>query len=229
MKTQRSAVSTKQYAARNRVAERSAPSKQESILKSATYLFLKHGYSSTTMDSIASHANVTKQTVYAYYADKDTLFVHMISGLCQKHTPSKALLEDQNSSFEELLNTVGVALLNLITSPEVLAATRLVISESDRHPKLAQLYYDSGTQRLVSVLSHFLDQQNERGVIHVPNTASAASYFLAMLKGQYYLRMILRLKPAPNEKAKLAHVSEIVRIFMRLYGSDAPMVTHSTL
>ena len=90
----------------------------------------------------------------------------------------------------------------------MLAATRLVIAESERHPKLAKLYYDSGTQRLVSMLADFLDRQNGQGTIRIPNTLSAASYFLSILKGQYYLRMILRVKPLPEQKAKQEHVRE---------------------
>jgi TetR/AcrR family transcriptional repressor of mexJK operon len=201
--------------------------KQQSIIRSATQLFLRHGYSHTTMDAIAQKARVTKQTVYSYYHDKDTLFVNMISDLCRRHAPRT--LEDGGRSFEALLLEIGLAFLDLLTHADVLAATRLVIAESERHPMLAQLYYDSGTQRLVAMLAEFLDRQNARGVVRIPNTLSASSYFLSLLKGQYYLRMILRVKPLPSQKAKQDHVKETVAVFMRLYGEAEPLHTHSTL
>ena len=37
--------------------------KHEAILKAATKLFLKNGYTNTSMDAIADLARVTKQTV----------------------------------------------------------------------------------------------------------------------------------------------------------------------
>ena len=213
--------------ARRMAGEQKSTLKQQSILKSATQLFLRYGYSSTTMDAIAHKARVTKQTVYSYYRDKDSLFVQMISELCRSHAPRS--LMDRGRPFDRLLEEIGLAFLDLITHVDVLAATRLVIAESDRHPKLAQLYYDSGTQRLVGMLAGFLDRQNALGVTHIPNTKSAASYFFAMLKGQYYLRMILRVKPVPSQKAKQEHVKETVRLFMRLYGGADPLISHSTL
>jgi TetR/AcrR family transcriptional repressor of mexJK operon len=201
--------------------------KRQSILRSATQLFLRYGYSYTTMDAIAQKARVTKQTVYAYYHDKDTLFVHMISDLCRKHAP--ASLNEEGRPFDRILYDIGVAFLDLFTHTDVLAATRLVIAEAERHPKLAQLYYDSGTQRLGSMLAEFFERQNKRKVIHIPNTLSASSYFISILKGQYYLRMILRIKPVPSQKAKQDHVRECVAVFMRLYGGGDPLITHSTL
>ena len=201
--------------------------KQQAILRAATQLFLRLGYSYTSMDAIAQKARVTKQTVYAYYHDKDTLFVQMISELCRAKAP-RALPEEERL-FKDILFDVGLEFLDLLTSPDVLAATRVVIAESERHPALAQLYYDSGTQKVVSMLAHWFDRQNREGRAAIPNTSSAASYFLSILKGQYFLRMILRAHPIPSLKAKKDHVRESVRIFMRLYTEDTPLVTHSIL
>lgn len=199
------------------------------ILQAATRLFLKHGYSSTTMDAIASHARLTKQTVYSYFKNKDVLFKQMITSLCEGQAFSAASKAEQDTPPETILFHMGMDLLNLMTSPDVLAATRLVIAESDRHPKLAKLYYESGTQRLVQVVSDFLDEQNRRGVFSISNTLSAASYFLSMLKGQYYLRMILRIKPTPSPALKAAHVRESVKVFLQIYGGKNSFPTQSML
>ena len=203
--------------------------KSESILKAAKALFLKHGYSETTMDAIAVKARATKQTVYSYYKNKEVLFTAMVLDLCNSSTPAGQAKTADDVPFNILLTQTGLALLDLITSSEVLATTRLVISESDRYPKLAKLYYEKGTQELVQMLAHFLDEQNKHSRVAIPNTLSAASYFLAMLKGQYYLRMILRAKPLPTQQLKVAHVKETVEIFMRLYTGTVPLTTHSIL
>jgi TetR/AcrR family transcriptional regulator, mexJK operon transcriptional repressor len=201
--------------------------KHEAILKAATRLFLKNGYTNTSMDAIAEMARVTKQTVYSHYQNKDVLFTLMVSSLCERESPSIAVLENSTKPIETLLYDIGLVLLDMITSKDVLAATRLVIAETHQHHKLAERYYEAGTQRLIEMMSQFLGSQNKRGVLAIPDTASAASYFIAILKGGYYLRMILAIKPTPSKQEKEAHIRETVQIFMRIYGGPEPMATKS--
>lgn len=201
--------------------------KHEAILKAATKLFLKYGYSSTSMDAVADAARVTKQTVYAHYKSKDMLFTHMVSQLCDRHTPPEHMLKDEGKPVEKALVEIGLGFLNMITSAEGLAATRLVIAEAGQHPKLAQRYYEDGTLRMVSMLATYLDHQKSLGRLSHADSHSAASYFFAMLKGQYHIRMILGIKPVPPAKDKEAHVLETVSIFMKLYSGTNPLATHS--
>jgi len=204
------------------------PQKSGAILKAATHLFLKYGYLATTMDEVARKAKVTKQTVYAYHTSKDELFKQMLIALCDRYEQAKPQVFG-NEPFKVQLLKQGMVILNLITHPDVMATTRLVISESERHPKLARLYYESGTQRLVQMISQFFDEYNRRGEIAIPNTISAASYFLAMLKGNYYVKMILRIKPEPSAGMKEEHVRETVRIFLAVYTGKHALATQSVL
>jgi TetR/AcrR family transcriptional regulator, mexJK operon transcriptional repressor len=203
--------------------------KREAILKAAIELFLQRGYLATTMDEVARLAGVTKQTVYAHYQSKEQLFTNMLNALCHSDMPSKMQLHNSKIPFETLLYKIGLVILNTITSDEGLGATRLVIAESANHPELAELYYARGTKQLVSVLTDFIASQKKRKLIVVKNPESAASYFLAMLKGQYYVRVMLRVKPVPSKKQKEAHVKEVVRMFMHLYGKNNPILTKSVL
>jgi TetR/AcrR family transcriptional repressor of mexJK operon len=203
--------------------------KNDTILKAAMRLFLQHGYALTTMDDVARMAKVTKQTVYAHHQSKEQLFTSMLNDLCKRDIPAHMQLDAANTPVEELLEKIGLVVLNTITSPEALGATRLVIAESAHHPKLAELYYARGTRKLVQLLADFIASQNKRKVIVVKDPASAASYFLAMLKGQYYVRMMLRVKPVPSKKQKEAHVREVVRMFMHLYGKKNPITTRSVI
>lgn len=205
------------------------PRKGDAILRAAIELFPKLGFDQTTMDDIAKAAGVTKQTVYSHYKSKDQLFTQMIDALCNRGVSHAPITGARTRSFESLLLEVGLNLLTLITSKEGMAVTRLVIAEAGRHPKVAKLYYESGTQRIMHLLAEFLEGQNARGVIAIPNTESAAAYFFALLKGQYFLRMTLGVPPIPSEQEKKAHVKEVVAIFLALYGGKKPLHTKSSL
>jgi TetR/AcrR family transcriptional repressor of mexJK operon len=203
--------------------------KHQAILKAAAKLFLKHGYSSTSMDAIADAARVTKQTVYSHYQSKDILFTEMLTHLCDKHSASDNILRLGSKKLEEGMFAIGLSFLNMVTNPEVMAMTRLVIAEMTAHPKLAKRYYEDGTQRVVTMLSHYLDQYKIRGELSDIDTKSAASYFIAMLKGQYYLRMLLGVKPVPAAREKEQHVRETVSVFLKVYADPNPLSTSSTL
>lgn len=205
------------------------PRKNAAILSAATALFPEHGYEKTTMDQVAQRAGVTKQTVYSHFKTKDQLFIQMIDALCQRAVSRPPMALQASKPFDELLYDIGLNLLELITSPEGMAVTRLVVAETGRHPKVARLYYESGTRRIMRLLAEFLDQQNARGVVSIPNTESAGAYFFALLKGQYFLRMTLGVPPIPSKREMRSHVKEVVDIFMRLYGGEHPMVTRSSL
>lgn len=203
------------------------PAKKASILAAATRLFPAHGFSDTSMDAIAAEAGVTKQTVYAHYHSKDQLFEDMIIALCDKHSEAAKSSPGKPKPIDAQLFDAGLAFLNFVTSDECLAVTRLVISEVNRHPALAQKYYEDGTQRLLNTFSAFLKEQNRLGTLSIPDPESASSYFLALLKGRYYLRMVLGVKPRPTAKDKEENVRDTVSIFMRLYGGHDALHTHS--
>lgn len=203
--------------------------KHEAILKAASRLFLKHGYTDTSMDAIADAARVTKQTVYSHYKSKDALFLNMLEDLSAKHSPPESFAKLTSKPFEQGLYDVGIILLNTYTNSEVMALTRLVVSECGKNPELARRYYEGGSVRMMNLLSDFLRHYVEKGQLPLINTNSAASHFIGMMKGQYYVRMILALKPVPTLQDKQAHVRECVAIFQKVFNDGSPLQTSSSL
>ena len=203
--------------------------KRKAILAAATKLFLDNGYSNTSMDAVAARAGVTKQTVYSHFIDKNALFTTMLAELCGSYVPSKYTPANSKKSFESMLYDIGLGYINLVSSKQGLSATRLIMAEAPKHPKLAELFYTSSTERMTLWLTDFLEQQNARGITKIPHCRSAASYFFSLLKGRYHLRMSLCIKPPPSEAEKILHLRENVKIFMHLFCGEKPMRTQSIL
>ena len=63
---------------------RGTEGRREAILEAARELILKHGLRKTSMEAIARAAGIAKPTLYAYFSDKDAVFValadQMIAG-----------------------------------------------------------------------------------------------------------------------------------------------------
>lgn len=203
--------------------------KRDAILHAAITLFLGQGYSDTSMDHVALKAGVTKQTVYTHFHDKETLFTAMLTALCGSYVHIADVGENSTKPFEQQLYDIGLGYTNLISGQHGLSATRLIMSEAPKRPKLAKLFYENSTERMTLWLADFLQAQNKKGVTRIPNCRSAASYFFSLLKGRYHLRMALCIQPPPSEAEKIAHIKENVKIFMRLYCSENPMYTKSIL
>ena len=59
--------------------EREKQQRAQSILDAATKVFLAKGYTKTTMDDIALEAEITKPTIYQYFATKEQLYVSLMA------------------------------------------------------------------------------------------------------------------------------------------------------
>jgi AcrR family transcriptional regulator len=78
----------------------SSEAKREAIVRAATELFRRYGFRKTSVDQIAREAQVAKPTVYAYFADKDAVFVavcravmdRIVEGARQARATSRVLL-----------------------------------------------------------------------------------------------------------------------------------------
>ena len=60
---------------------KSTTTKSETILEAAQRLFLKHGLRGTSMEAIAREAGIAKPTLYAYFADKNAVFLALVDQL----------------------------------------------------------------------------------------------------------------------------------------------------
>lgn len=194
---------------------KNARRKYDAILKSASRLFLKHGYTRTSMDTVAADADVSKQTVYSYFKNKDVLFCQMIEEECARHDTPETLFSDAGLSPQDMLFHIGRSYQELILSPRALSIHRLVVAEAERHPRIAQLFFDSGPLRMRAIVAKFLERQLS---LPADDIDRIAKHYLNMIKGGYHFRMLLKLKPAPSKKELDDHVRHMTQMFFKLYG-----------
>jgi len=84
------------------------PSKVErrrSILDAARAVFARHGYGSTRMSDIATHAHVGKGTLYAHFAGKDDLFATLVLVTMREsmETLTQRIPEDPETALREII------------------------------------------------------------------------------------------------------------------------------
>ena len=87
---------------------KSSVGKSEVILAAAATLFLKHGLRGTSMEAIAREAGIAKPTLYAYFPDKQAVFLALTDQLISawRHEFLTAL-----SGEGDIVQRVGAALI----------------------------------------------------------------------------------------------------------------------
>ena len=91
---------------------------KKEIVQKASYLFLKYGYKSVTMDDLAEHMRISKKTIYECFDDKmslirasvwyifDDVKIKIINIQESMDNPIEALLLPENISGDAPLITV---------------------------------------------------------------------------------------------------------------------------
>ena len=72
--------------------------KRRTVLQSAEELFLTRGFNGTSMDEVAVHAGVSKQTVYKHFADKERLFSEVVTSTVNEASDPVHACATQNSA-----------------------------------------------------------------------------------------------------------------------------------
>lgn len=161
--------------------------KRATILTAGRDLFLSHGYQGTSVDQIAASAEVSKQTVYKHFGDKQELLMAIVNeALDSTVTPFLdriAELADTDDLEADLITLAGEYLRAVLAEP-VVQLRRLVVGEANRVPALAQLYYEQAPTRALAAFADCMGRLHERGLLSTPEPAVAAEHFAFLVIGR---------------------------------------------
>jgi TetR/AcrR family transcriptional repressor of mexJK operon len=188
------------------------------VLDAATDLFLARGFAGTSMDAIAARAGVSKLTVYAHFEDKDRLFQAIVRERCESYNRPESFERSLALAPREALREMGGNFLALLLSPQTLGLYRVMIAEASRRPKIAELFYTAGPERLASLFADYFRRAAARGQYRIDDPEQAADHFLSLVKGKLHFRATLSLGPPPTRVQAAAHVAGAVDLFLRAYA-----------
>lgn len=192
--------------------------KRRAILDAAGRLFLERGFNATSMDAIAEAAPVSKPTLYSHFKDKSDLFAAVIGGRCclMVHTMYEHTSSDQED-VESALRAIANSFFDLIYAPDSISLYRIIISELKQFPNLGGTLYDQGAVKILGLLSNYLQQQNEKGVLDVKDTEMGARLFFSLLKGDNHMQCLLGLRDALTTEERNYLIDSAVSLFVNGY------------
>ena len=161
--------------------------KRQTILSAGRGLFLRSGYQGTSVDQIAASAEVSKQTVYKHFGDKQELLLTIVNdALDSTVTPFLgriATLGDTTDLAPDLVDLAGDYLRAVLQEP-VVQLRRLVVGEANSMPELAQRYYEQAPARTLAAFADCFGRLHDRGLLHVPEPSKAAEHFAFLIVGR---------------------------------------------
>jgi len=193
------------------------------IREAAAGLFLEKGYQGTSMDEIATAAQVSKQTIYTHFASKEELFADLVLANAERVEEfiqmADRTLGEPGVVLDVALQKVARAYLRVVVRPEVLRLRRLVVAEASRFPGLARTYYDRVPGRVLKELARVFARLTSEGRLRISDPSIAAEHFawltlgLPLDRGMFYLD-----EEALRDDELDSMADSAVRVFMAAYA-----------
>lgn len=187
------------------------------ILKAATDLFLKEGYSGTNLQQVASEAGVTKPTVYSHFKSKEGLLQAVTSANAKTRVAELSLVLRPSEDPRADLERFGDLLLAKVLSAEARLWDRLAAAESLEHPEVGEAFFRAGPELVLNRLKLYLQQQQRAGLLKVPHPQRAAEQFVGMLLGMDLLRSQVG-QPVLRPSQRRQRCREAVGVFLSAYS-----------
>lgn len=205
-------------------AERTASRerRRDEIMDVAVQVLAEKGYRDASMLEVARRASASKETLYAWFGDKQGLLEALIKRNAQKVQSVLAGHLDGKAPPRSLLIDFGRALLDLLLGESAVALNRAAISEAKSDPTLAHLLASAGRQSVLPSFIRLLEMHAARGALKLDDPPRAAEDFLGLLLGDAQVRRLLGVMDPPGKAQIVARATRATRAFLQLYAAQAP-------
>jgi TetR/AcrR family transcriptional regulator, mexJK operon transcriptional repressor len=191
--------------------------KRSAIQAAASELFLELGFEATSMDKVAQQAEVSKQTVYSHFSNKEALFAAVIEYKCEEYG-LRADIFDAGKSCAENLLTYATHMCEMLCTESAVKMERLCSSNAAERPDLALLFFESGPRKVIGILEDYIATQVEQGVLAIDDVERAASLFLHAAQANAV--SLARWGVSDQNRQNTAeYLQDAVDMFMQYYGT----------
>ena len=192
---------------------------RERLRAAAHRLFLQQGYLASSIDAILAEAGISsKETLYRHYANKEALFVDVLSHLTMEQPGFSeklaALPTPQDlPSLRQALTLISREILSMMSQPGYLPLVRMIIAEAPRFPQLGTLFFSTVTQRGLAIITALLRSAREQELIADLDFDVVAQTLLGGLLTSVIMRLVLAGEQA--EPMALDRADAVVEVIMR--------------
>ncbi len=194
--------------------------KFDQVLDAARRAFMEEGYEGTSMDDIATLAQVSKATVYSYFPDKNLLFIEAAKAEIGRITQEAEDFAIQAAPIEVVLKFAAHAIVHFYMSRFGQSLFRVCVSEAERFPELGRTFYEAGVKKGRDRLSLYFSDETERGTLNVDDPLLAADQFTELCRADLFQRVCFGLSETITSQDIERVVNGAIATFLARYGVD---------
>jgi AcrR family transcriptional regulator len=198
--------------------------KEKVIIQSGMKLFAQKGFSSTSVQEIASESNISKGAFYLHFKSKDDLLLSILEYIFDTIESSRLVFENQDlSPREKFIKQITAFFRTFIGHKEFM----IMLSKEQAIPRNEEIKKLFFKKRFESHLLH------RKGLVSIyGQTIEPFSIDLALiLEGlfQTYVRLLM-LEPADFEIEKLSHfLMKRMDSIVKDISSEEPFITEEKM
>ena len=195
--------------------------KRQLIIDTAYRLFRANGFEKTSMSEITTQVGGSKATLYNYFSSKEELFVECMFGIADNYLEGVfSHLQDPAGDIRTALQGFGENVTQVICSPEIVAAQRLMIAEAGR-AGIGKLFYEK-INSLQAQTAAFIQGAMNAGKLRRGDAGLAAAQFKALMEAELHDSYLLCVRTMPPNEVEIAAITgRAVDTFLRAYNPDA--------
>ena len=178
------------------------PAKRNQIMVGAKRAFMERGFDAAGVNNICQIAGISKSTLYVYFDSKEDLF--------------EAIIEQERDRLFQF----GTKIAEIICSPEVVQAQRIIIGIADRMPELGARFFSGGAMRAQVDLTNYLKRKVATGHLAISDIPLAAAQFIELsIAPLWKPRLFVKMSTLPSDHDIEISVSSAVAMFVAAYGN----------
>ena len=184
------------------------------IVEVATRLFCESGFELTSVDQIVAEAQISKQTFYARYPSKESLFAAVIRHGTDEVLKSVSDEHDLDRPVDLVLIDVGLRMLRRGLLRKGLLLQRLIYSDAQRFPQLAAAYRDNAFAMSRTFIADIIAKAMEKEQSKAGDAQFMSEQFLySVVDGPLYAFMLGEKEPVSDEDLE-RRVRAAVHLFL---------------
>jgi TetR/AcrR family transcriptional regulator, mexJK operon transcriptional repressor len=195
--------------------------KFDQVLDGARKIFMRDGFERASVDDIAREAGVSKATIYAYFPDKQLLFLEVASQECHRQTAEAEASVDGDVHVREMLTIAAERIVAFLVSDFGQRMFRIVVGEGERFPGLGKQFYENGPGLIHRRLVFHMGQCAACGELRIDDLDLAADQFAQLCKASIHEKLIFGMAASITPADVQRTVTGAVDTFLARYrGTD---------
>lgn len=186
----------------------------QELIDVATCLFLQHGYTGTSLETIAREAHVAVRTIYVKFGGKAGLLKAVLRARRERFFAIDGMEHDQRP-LREVIGEFAGHFYDMLCEPDAVALQRVVIAESGTNPELAEAFYDAGPRLTRDMLERYFARPDIRAQLRADVLPELLpSHLIACINGDPVIRFLFpERRPKQDEERRL--LAERLELFYR--------------